>query len=128
MKKMYSWRPSELCLLDENSSITCNLLMKENLKEKTKKMLSVPLTKSAKEKVSVLLSASFKRFCASPMLDFYNLSQFIAVEFCLCCFLNFWIHMFESAVPIAHNKSIYGFSDHNSPQLQACRWKCQLGK
>ena len=27
-EKMCSWRPSELCLLDENSSIICNLLMK----------------------------------------------------------------------------------------------------
>ena len=28
--KMCSWRPSELCLLDENSSIICYLLMKNS--------------------------------------------------------------------------------------------------
>ena len=30
MKKMCYWRPSELCLLDENLSIICNLLMKNS--------------------------------------------------------------------------------------------------
>ena len=30
MKKMGAWRSSELCLLDENSSIICNLLMKNS--------------------------------------------------------------------------------------------------
>ena len=35
-EKMCSWLPSELCLFDENSSITCNLLMKKSRIRETK--------------------------------------------------------------------------------------------
>ena len=56
LKKMCSWRPSELCHLDENSSIICNLLMK-----------------NSGGKLSVLLSASVERFGVSRIFLVYLL-------------------------------------------------------
>ena len=76
-EKMCSWLPSELCLFDENSSITCNLLMIKYVPDGHQNSVSSMRTRPSPAItwwknviVSVLLSASVEKFFVSRMRDF----------------------------------------------------------